>query len=124
MMKKVAGFALAFVACFGIVLVVSAAGSKTLGYKEYERITVDSMGTNFTTTIKASAKSGTPTIETKVGRKMFNLVFYDSGSNTVVINSLNTKYISTWTANGTWGTRATWTNITSGTSVTAVFELY
>lgn len=85
MMKKVAGFALAFVACFGIVLVVSAAGSKTLGYKEYERITVDSMGTNFTTTIKASAKSGTPTIETKVGRKMFNLVFYDSGSNTVVI---------------------------------------
>ena len=43
-LKKVSAIALSFMACFAMVISVSAAGYKTLGYKEYERITVDSMG--------------------------------------------------------------------------------
>ena len=121
--KKVAKFTFGFLACFAVVLSVSAASYKTLTYQENHRITVESIGTKFKTTINASSVSNTPTVKTQVGRKMFGLVWYDSASNTTVFKGAG-KSTSTWNANGTWPTRATWTNITSGSSITAAFELY
>ena len=121
--KKITGFAFGFLACFAIVLSVSAASYKTLTYQENHRITVDSIGTSFTTTINASSVSNTPTVKTQVGRKMFSLIWYDSGSITNVFKTAG-RASSNWSANGTYPTRATWTNITSGSSITAAFELY
>lgn len=121
--KKITRFAFGFLACFAMVLGVSAATYKTLTYKEYDVITVDSIGTSFTTTINASSVSNTPTVKTKVGRKMFSLVWYDSGSITTVFKTAG-RSSANWSANGTYPTRATWTNVTSGSSITAAFELY
>lgn len=123
-MKKSSSILLGFIACFAMVIAVSAAGYKTLSYKKYERITVDSMGSNFTTSIYVASVSGVPTVKTQVGRKMFGLMWYDSGSVTQAFASGGYKSTTPWTANGTWATRATWTNITSDTSVKAAFSLY
>ncbi len=121
-MKKILGLLLGFVACFAFVLTVYA-GTAKLTYKEYHRVTVDSMGTNFTTKAVITSVSGTPTLETQVGRKMFNLIWYDSGSVTKAYTGSGTT-TNTWSANGNYATRSTWTNITSGTSITGTFSLY
>lgn len=123
-LKKLGGVVMGIGAFFVLTVAVAAAGSKTLGYQEYERITVNGLGETFYTQFTITAKSGTPTLKTQVGRKMFNLIWYDSGSTTTTISSTGYYSPISWNANGTWDTRATWTNITSGTSLTGTFNLY
>lgn len=54
---------------------------------------------------------------------MFNLVWYDSGTEDVNVQTTGVTYQLNWTANGTYDTRATWTNKTSGSTITGTFTL-
>lgn len=123
-LQRLGSMILGFVACFAMVVVVSALGTRTLGYKEYERVTVDSMGSSFSTSIYVSSVSGTPTIKTQVGRKMLGMMWIDTGSTTQSFSHGGVRSTSSWKSTGSSATRATWTNLTSGTSITANFSLY
>ena len=125
-MKKAVVAVIVFNVCFAFVSLVSAkSGSATLGYNSNYQIESDgNLGSSFTTTIYASSLTYSPTIETQTERKMFNLIWHDSGKSTRGITSTGVTYYTTWSANGSYATRATWKNITNGTSITGTFSLY
>lgn len=121
--KKMLSLVIMFGSVFAFVFVVNGA-SATLLKDETVRVTKTKLGSSFTTRIYASSKSGTPTVETQIGRKMFNLVWYDSGKYNTTITSSGQYYYAYGSANGTYDTRATWTNITNNSSVSGTFDLY
>lgn len=63
------------------------------------------------------------TIQTKVGRKMFNLIWHDSGTISHTFTSVGESVSTRWSANGTYDTRATFKNTTSGSSFKGNFGL-
>mgnify|MGYP005790083599 CR=1 FL=1 len=122
--KKITGSALLLISCFVCVMVVNASSAtSTLTYNNSVTVTKGSVGTSFTTSIRANSISKPVSIKTQAGRKMFNLVWYDSGTATTTVSSTGRTYSTGWSANGTYDTRATWTNQTSSSSINATFSL-
>ena len=122
--KNIASFGIILCACFTFIVLVSASEYSVLSYNSSHRITKSSLGTKFYTSISSTSVSGTPTVETEAGRQMFNLIWYDSGKANIRFTAAGQANVTSWDANGTYNTRATWTNITSGTSISAYFDLY
>lgn len=121
-------------AIFGIMLLMvatvsvnAASTTKTLNSSNPSTSPLEGgkMGERFYTSVRAtSLPNGSPTIMTQAGRKMFGIVWYDSGKGYSYPTSVGTTYTLSWDANGTWETRATWENYTSSAPITAVFSLY
>lgn len=124
--KKMVVISITIVLCFVFVTIVNAQSTRSdLNYGgNFVRVTVEDMGPDFTMRIYGYTKTGSPVVETQAGRRMFNLVWYDSGKYNQTISTLNYYYYCYGSGNGTYDTRATWTNKTSGTKLNANFALY
>lgn len=109
-----------------VVSVNAASATRTLNSSNPSTtIEGGSMGSKFYTSIRpTSLPNGSPTIMTQAGRKMFNLVWYDSGKGYSHPTSVGSTYTLSWDANGTYETRATWQDYTSSAPITAVFSVY
>ncbi len=122
--KKVFSCMLLVVTCFSFAITVSAAASITvLEYNQSVQLSENNLNSSFFTRIEARGLNKDTTIQTKVRRKMFNLVWHDSGKTTDTFTHTAQIIRNQWSANGTYDTRATFTNQTSGSTFNGAFGL-